>query len=129
MKRHQLITAATFLCINPAGCACFDHQTTKREPHALVTIGKTSESSAQGGTLKSLDRLPVNVGATFRVRPGKHVVVMEFIERLVDGKMQWVKLSIEQRQRREVSRFIVVQAGKHYRLVGDQFMPCHLLLP
>jgi hypothetical protein len=164
MRNKCLIPAATFLCAIHAGCARFHHQTTEREPHALVTVGRTSESSAQGGALKSLDRLPVNAGSTYRVRPGKHVVIVEVTERSVEtgrhqtlfgsppedepaevfisgagsvsasgvqpfGTMQPVNLSIEQRRRRDVSRAIIVQAGKHYRLVGDPFMPCQLLMP
>jgi hypothetical protein len=61
------------------GCATFDHQTAETEPHALITIVQPWEN--QAGTLKKFDGMSVSAGKTYRVRPGKHTVVMAFKER------------------------------------------------
>lgn len=137
MKYKHLLPAGTFVCAIRAWCDTFDHQTTTREPHALVTVGNAPEVSADSGTLKSLDRLSVCAGTTYRMRPGKHVVVVEFMERSAEPEKQ-LRACLDAAQavyprgvqghRREVSRTIVVQAGKHYRLVGDRFMPCLQLM-
>lgn len=153
MKTQHIIPAASFLCAIHTAHAHFDHQTTGREPHALVTVGRLPDSSAQDETLKSFDRLPVTAGATYRVRPGRHVVVLELSEQTGETEDHPQSFrsppgdepgmaSASQREtlsarplpssgeprRSEVSRAIIVQAGRHYRLLADRFMPCHLLL-
>lgn len=76
------VAIVCLLCVCIIGCATFDHQTTEVEPHALITVVKPWEN--QAGTLKSLDGVRVNAGKTYRVRPGKHTVVLAIKEMVVE---------------------------------------------
>ena len=68
-----------------AGCAQFQHQTGEAEPHALVTIVKPGNSPGHQGMVKKLDGLPVSAGQSYRVKPGTHAVLVEFVESVVES--------------------------------------------
>ena len=63
-----------------AGCAHFEQQTSELEPHGLVTIVKPLDFSGEAGVVKKLDGLAVRAGQTYRVKPGEHTVIVQFVE-------------------------------------------------
>lgn len=65
-------------------CASFQHQTGELEPHGLVTIEKLEDFRDSRGRVKSLDGLPVTPGQSYRVKPGNHLVSVEFTETVVE---------------------------------------------
>jgi hypothetical protein len=83
MKTHLNITAICTAALL-YGCAQFQHQTREDEPHAIVTIVRPSTSAPQSCMAKSMDGQPVREGASYRVRPGSHEIVIEMVERDVE---------------------------------------------
>jgi hypothetical protein len=73
---------AAFICAGLllSGCAQFQHQTREDEPHAVVLIARYPTPSPVNGVVKSLDGQPVREGASYRVRPGSHEIVVRFVE-------------------------------------------------
>jgi hypothetical protein len=72
-----------------AGCAQFQHQTGESEPHALVTVVKPGNSPGPFGEVKSLDGLPVSAGQAYRVKPGTHTVVVQFVETVTETSQRY----------------------------------------
>jgi hypothetical protein len=68
-----------------SGCAQFQHQTREDEPHGVVFIGSSPTSSPVSGMVRSLDGQPVREGSSYRVRPGNHEIVVEFVERTIES--------------------------------------------
>lgn len=87
---HPLAGIVLFL----TGCAHLEHQTTKSEPHALLTVTKRVDLQIPGGKLKTLDGLPVSAGRTYRLRPGNHAVVTDIIATVVDTATPWSRTTV-----------------------------------
>jgi hypothetical protein len=78
--RHVIAGIAVLL----AGCAHFEQQTGELEPHGLVVVVKPTDFVGEVGLVKRFDGLAVSAGKTYRVRPGEHTVVVQFVETMIE---------------------------------------------
>lgn len=68
-----------------AGCAGLKHQTLETEPHAVVRVIKSDESSFDYRHISRIDGLPLRFQSTFRLRPGKHDVEVSVVQSTVSS--------------------------------------------
>lgn len=68
-----------------SGCAQFQHQTREDEPHALVNIVRVATTTPVNASIWRLDGQPVREGERYRLRPGKHQLVMETVAREIES--------------------------------------------
>ncbi|HEY6168291.1 MAG TPA: hypothetical protein VI454_09650 [Verrucomicrobiae bacterium] len=79
---HQnRLSLAIGLLLLAVGCTRLQHQTGELEPHALLLVVDTSRNGEDLGVVKKLDGLPVSAGGEYRLRPGVHVAVVQYVDR------------------------------------------------
>lgn len=95
-----------------AGCAHFEPQTSELEPHGLVTVVKPLEYAGEAGVVKKLDGLAVRTGQTYRVRPGMHTVVVQFVDTGVETSKPVTLFGVGTAPKERAADMHVSESGK-----------------
>ncbi|MBI3881670.1 MAG: hypothetical protein HY301_16600 [Verrucomicrobia bacterium] len=82
--KNRLVPVISLLLL-AGGCARFEHQTGELEPHAMLLVVDTSDFGGDLGVVKKLDGLPVSAGGEYRLRPGAHVAIIQFVDRFAES--------------------------------------------